>query len=227
MGIVLGFISLLCFILLGAKICTNKFQDTKLDKVLKMLHKPLCGILIVSCILHFILVLPVFKTRDLLIYVTGFLVALFLFLILIFCHVKRKDTAEWLKWHRVLAFLMLLSVVGHITTYYFDFRDYQVKINGIQLQGIDTSNIADGNYIGEYDAGYIYARVEIIISNGTIENIFLLEHENERGQAAEQVVSDIVDTQAFPVDAITGATNSSKVIQKAIQNALEGATVKK
>lgn len=52
------------------------------------------------------------------------------------------------------------------------------------------------------------------------ENIIFLKHENERGQAAEKVISDIVDTQAFPVDAFTGATNFSKIIQKAIQYAL-------
>lgn len=226
MGIVLGYISLLCFILLSAKIFTHKFHITKVDKVLRILHQPICCILTVSCVLHFIFVIPVFKTRNLFIYITGILIALLLIFMIFFCHVKRNDTVEWLKWHRVLAGLMFLFIVGHIAIYYFDFRDYQVNVNSIQLQEVDASNIADGNYIGEYDAGYIYAKVEIIITNGNIENIILLEHENERGQAAEKVISNIVDTQTFPVDAISGATNSSKVIQKAIQNALEGATVK-
>ena len=226
MGIVLGYISLLCFILLSAKICTRKLQGTKADKVFRMLHKPLCCILAVAYVLHFIFVIPVFKTRNLLVYITGLLMAFLLILIIVFCHVKRKDRTEWLKWHRVLAGLMLLCVVGHIAIYYYDFRDYQVKINSIQLQGVDTGSLADGSYIGEYDAGYIYTKVEVIISNGTIEDIILLKHENERGQAAERVLSDIVDTQTFPVDAITGATNSSKVIQKAILNALEEAEKK-
>ena len=227
MGIILGYISLLCFILLGAKICTRKLQGTKADKALRMLHKPLCCILIAACALHFIFVIPVFKTRNIYIFITGLLMAFLLLFIIIFCHIKRNGTTEWLKWHRVLAGLMLLCVVGHIAIYYFDFRDYQVKINSIQLQGVDTGNLADGAYIGEYDAGYIYTKVEVIISNGTIEDIILLKHENERGQAAEKVLSDIVDTQTFPVDAITGATNSSKVIQKAILNALEKAAAKK
>lgn len=227
MGIVLGYISLLCFILLSAKICTRKLQGTKADKVLRMLHKPLCCILIAACALHFIFVIPVFKTRNLLIFITGLLMVFLLILMIVFCHVKRKDRSKWLKWHRVLAGLMLLCVVGHIAIYYFDFRDYQVKIGSIQLQEVDASNLADGTYMGEYDAGYIYAKVEVIISNGTIEDIILLKHENERGQAAEKVLSDIVDTQTFPVDAITGATNSSKAIQKAILNALEGAAAKK
>lgn len=227
MGIILGYISLLCFILLIVKICTRKFRLVKVDNVLRKLHKPLCCVLIVSCVLHILFVIPVFKTRNLLIYITGLLMVLFLAIMIIVCHMKRKDTAKWIQWHRALAGLMFLCVVGHIAFYYIDFRDYQTRINSIQLQGVETSKIADGNYLGEYDAGYIYARVQVQISNGVIQNIILLEHENERGQAAEKVIPNIVDAQAFPVDAISGATNSSKVIQKAIQNALERATAKK
>lgn len=223
MGIVLGYLSLLSFILLCAKICTHNFLNTKIDRVFRTLHKLLSCILIVSCVLHFIFVIPVFKTRSLLIYITGGFITLFLILLVIFCHIMKKDTTDWLKWHRILTGLMFLCAVGHIAVYCLDYRDYQEKISGIRLQGVDTGNIADGNYIGEYDAGYIFTKVEVIFSNGTIENIILLEHRNERGKAAEKVISDIIDTQEFPVDAVTGATNSSKAIQKAVQNALEGA----
>ena len=52
MGIILGYISLLCFILLIVKICTRKFRFVKVDKALRKLHKPLCCVLTVSCALH-------------------------------------------------------------------------------------------------------------------------------------------------------------------------------
>ena len=51
--------------------------------------------------------------------------------------------------------------------------------------------------------------------------IRILEHKNERGQAAETIVDQIVSEQKIDVDAISGATNSSKVIKKAVENALE------
>lgn len=92
----------------------------------------------------------------------------------------------------------ICCIVGHIVIYYF--RDYPVKINNIQFQGVGTSNIADVSYIGEYDADYIYTKVEVIIRNGTIVNIIFLEHKNKRGQMTEKVISDIVDTHAFPVE---------------------------
>lgn len=55
-----------------------------------------------------------------------------------------------------------------------------------------------------------------------INDIIILEYRNERGQAAEIAAEEIVDTRTFPVDAVSGAANSGKIIQMAVQNALEG-----
>ncbi|MDE7444847.1 MAG: FMN-binding protein [Lachnospiraceae bacterium] len=117
---------------------------------------------------------------------------------------------------------MLLGILFHIVIYWMDFQAYRRRIDCIHLQEITIPSLADGEYVGEYDAGYIYAKVKVTISNGRIQELSLLEHRNERGQAAEQVLADIELTQEFPVDAVSGATNSSKVIQKAVENALMG-----
>ena len=66
----------------------------------------------------------------------------------------------------------------------------------------------------------IYAKVEVTIQNGEITGIRILEHKNERGQAAEAVVDRIVAEQRIDVDAVSGATNSSTVLKKAVENAL-------
>lgn len=221
MGIIFGYLCLLCFCLLMAKSLTHKFHLVRADRMLMKIHRPLCVVLVVLCVLHFIFVLPVFSTRNIFIYITGIFMVLLLIIIIFFCCIKRKHNTKGLSRHRLLAGLMLLCMIGHILVYAIDFREYQTKISNIHLQQIHKSSIADGQYIGEYDAGYIYAKVKVTVLNGSIQNIILVEHKNERGQAAEKVVSDIVDTQTFPVDAISGATNSSKVIQKAVQNALK------
>ena len=41
-----------------------------------------------------------------------------------------------------------------------------------------------------------------------------------RGKAAEVIVDKVVATQKIDVDAVSGATNSSNVIKKAIENAV-------
>ena len=80
---------------------------------------------------------------------------------------------------------------------------------------------SDIPYVGEYDVDFIYAKVEVTVPNGEITNINILEHRHERGKTAEVITDRIVDEQKTDVDAISGATNSSTVIKKAVENALK------
>lgn len=73
--------------------------------------------------------------------------------------------------------------------------------------------------------GYIYAKVQVIIKDGKISEIEILEHRNERGQGAEGISEKIIEQQRIDADTVTGATNSSLVIEKACENALSGETV--
>ncbi len=90
------------------------------------------------------------------------------------------------------------------------------------MSNIDICSIPDGVYVGEYDVNFIYVKVEVTVQNKTVTNIAILEHKNERGKPAEIVVDRIIETQTIDVDAITGATSSSIVIKKAVENALKG-----
>ena len=63
--------------------------------------------------------------------------------------------------------------------------------------------------------------MEVTVQNGEITNINILEHRHERGKTAEVITDCIVDEQKIDVDAISGATNSSTVIKKAVENALK------
>ena len=69
---------------------------------------------------------------------------------------------------------------------------------------------------------FIYAKVEVTVEDGEIVSINILEHRHERGKAAEKVIEKIIEEQKTDVDAVSGATNSSTVIKKAVENALKG-----
>lgn len=86
---------------------------------------------------------------------------------------------------------------------------------------MNASNVKDGIYIGEYDAGYIYAKVSVTVQKGKLLDVTILEHKNERGKPAEKITTDMLEQQSTKVDVVTGATNSSLVIEKAVENALE------
>lgn len=97
---------------------------------------------------------------------------------------------------------------------------YQDKVNNISVEEVDLSNVSDGIYIGECSVDYIKAKVEVEVKSHQIVNIELLEHINERGKNAETIIDAIIEQQSIDVDAITSATNSSKVIKQAVENAL-------
>ena len=123
----------------------------------------------------------------------------------------------------VLCAVMLFLLVGLVWGVYYleSVTDYKQAVKETTFEEINISDISDGVYIGEYDVDFIYAKVEVTVQNGEITNINILEHRNERGKTAEVIADSIVDEQKIDVDAISGATNSSTVIKKAVENALK------
>ena len=122
----------------------------------------------------------------------------------------------------MLTTLLLFLVVLIFTAVYLkSVADYKKAVKETTFSDIDIGNIPDGTYIGEYDVNFIYARVEVTVRDGAITNIDILEHKNERGKAAEIVTDRIIAEQKTDVDAVSGETNSSTVIKKAVENALQ------
>lgn len=126
---------------------------------------------------------------------------------------------------RILSFAaILLLLIGLIFTavYLKSVADYKKAVTETTFNNLDISNIPDGVYVGEYDVDFVYAKVEVTVQNGVITNIDILQHKNGRGSPAEIVVDRIIEEQKIEVDAVSGATNSSTVIKKAVENALTG-----
>ncbi len=123
----------------------------------------------------------------------------------------------------VLFVIMFLLLVGFVLgiLYLKSVADYRKAVRETTFEDITISDIPDGVYVGEYDVDFIYAKVEVTVQNGEITNINILEHRHERGKTAEVITDSIVDEQKIDVDAISGATNSSTVIKKAVENALK------
>lgn len=120
------------------------------------------------------------------------------------------------------AVLFLLAGLIYMAVYLKSVADYKRAVKETTFSGIEISAIPDGVYIGEYDVDFIFARVEVTVHNGMITGIDILEHENGRGKPAEIVVDRIIEEQKIDVDAVSGATNSSIVIKKAVDHALGG-----
>lgn len=218
MGIIFGYLSVVCFLLLAAKWITRKCNLKKMDQRLAKIHKWIARLLVVFCVLHLVCVIPVLQNRNIWVNISGIGTVALVAALLFFCPVKSRRKGRRL--HGILTALMAVCLSSHMVVYFIDFGEYQRKIADIRCTNPALSEIEDGIYEGEYDAGYIYARVEVQVEGGRIVSIQLKEHRNERGAAAEKILDDIVAAQKIEVDAVSGATNSSKVIKKAVENAL-------
>ncbi|BBF44858.1 FMN-binding domain-containing protein [Lachnospiraceae bacterium KM106-2] len=177
------------------------------------------GIFFLACIAHLLFAIPVLNARSIAVVSSGIFAFAVAILLITLCHVT-KDKKKKMLWHRILSVVLLLVVGIHLVTYFVDFNQYKNKIQEIRIGEPDLSKVSNGTYIGEYNVGYIDAKVQVKVEDKRITDIQILEHKTERGKKAEKIVDAMVDQQKIHVDAVTGATNSSLVIEKACENAL-------
>ncbi|HNX14119.1 MAG TPA: FMN-binding protein [Oscillospiraceae bacterium] len=119
--------------------------------------------------------------------------------------------------------IILIIVVVLVAAGVIFMSSVSKKLNALtqtQISDIDLSAVADGTYEGEYNAFPISAEVSVTVKNHIITNIDLIKHINGQGGAAEAIPGKVIQAQSLQVDAITGATCSSKVILLAIRDAL-------
>ena len=93
---------------------------------------------------------------------------------------------------------------------------------------IASGKLKDGIYDGAASSWPNSAKVRIMVREGRIEKIDLLSHyASWVGKKAEgPIPARIIEQQSTRVDAVTGATGSSRVIMNAVQDAVEKAGVR-
>ena len=89
---------------------------------------------------------------------------------------------------------------------------------------IPKNLLKDGTYDGIAKEGPVKVLAEVTIKNQSITKIELIEHRTWKGRAAENIIPDrIIDEQSTSVDAVSGATISSRVIMNAVEVAIQKA----
>ncbi len=123
----------------------------------------------------------------------------------------------------VLIAILVLLIIGLFAggLYLKSIGDYKAKVAALTFDEIDLTKVEDGIYEGQCDTGVVRARVQVTVRDHRLESIDLLEHENGKGTPAEAILDQMVRSQTTAVDAVSGATCSSKVIRKAVENAVK------
>lgn len=88
------------------------------------------------------------------------------------------------------------------------------------VRTVDINTVEDGSYYGSVDAVLVKVKVEVSVKDHKIEKIDLLKHQNGRGTPAEAMIGAMLGGNTSEVDAVSGATLSSKAIRAAVNKAL-------
>lgn len=122
----------------------------------------------------------------------------------------------------VLAAVLIVCAIG-VYSIVSSLKQEVNQIETMTIEDVDLSKVPDGTYTGSCTTTLVSAKVSVTVKGHEITQIELLEHNNGKGSAAETIPDEVVRTGSLQVDAVSGATHSSKVILKAIQNALQNA----
>ena len=88
------------------------------------------------------------------------------------------------------------------------------------IETIDINMVQDGTYTGSTDAVLVKVDVEVTVKDHKIVAINLIKHQNGQGKPAETVLDTMLANNVTEVDAVSGATMSSKALVKAVNVAL-------
>jgi uncharacterized protein with FMN-binding domain len=128
-----------------------------------------------------------------------------------------------MKKKHVIILSILVVIIGIVITIIAIKSNIQKKLDNLAdmaISNVDLSKIDDGVYTGSYKVFPVAAEVKVTVNDHMIKQIDLVKHENGQGTPAEIIPSKVVEAQSLEVDIVSGATYSSKVILKAIEDAL-------
>lgn len=124
---------------------------------------------------------------------------------------------------KVLGTVCFMVIIACIIggKYLINLQKYKKVMSELKIGSANLSRVPDGKYTGSCDAVFVGAQVSVTVKDNKIADIILLSHKYGKGKPAEDIPGKVLKAQSLQVDTISGATNSSKVILKSIENALE------
>ncbi len=148
--------------------------------------------------------------------------------------IKSKEKKKKIRlWHIILIVLLVL-VLGGITAVWADSKERN-ELAALTIENIDFSHLKDGVYVGEYigtKGHFRDATVELTIEDGEMQKIRILKGavddkgnptELSKGVTILDLFQKVKKAQSLQVDAISGATLTSKAHLKALEDALKKA----
>ena len=95
-------------------------------------------------------------------------------------------------------------------------------VHGLEIPSVDISNLKDSVYNGSYSYLCMPYRVAVTIEENQINKIEVTKNYKRKwAKMAEGVIPKVLEAQNTNVDAVSGATTTSKALLMAIYKVLE------
>jgi uncharacterized protein with FMN-binding domain len=122
-------------------------------------------------------------------------------------------------WKRTLLIIgiVLVVLIGLIAIPALNGMGYVSKMT---VNEVDLKRVADGTYKGAFSRGRWQYKVDVTIKDHRISAIDLADSK-QANSLTPRIIDAIIQKQAVRIDAVSGASLTTKAFAKAVENALE------
>jgi len=140
------------------------------------------------------------------------------------CHVANRRTLWPVRppslGRRVKAIACVILVLGVAAIVGCNNAEVRA-VRAMPIDHVDLVKVKDGTYHGDFAYGGFDYQVQVTVASHQIKDIEVVKNRHTRqAKMAEGVVPRILDQQRNDVDAVSGATTTSKALLKAVERAL-------
>ncbi len=94
-------------------------------------------------------------------------------------------------------------------------------VRAMPINHVDLAQVRDGTYTGDFTYGGFTYEVSVTVTSHQIKDIAAVKNRTtSHAKKAEGALRSVLEQQRNDVDAVSGATTTSKALLKAAENAL-------
>lgn len=121
---------------------------------------------------------------------------------------------------KIVAVILAVFVLGIGGGIFYLTRGLETGKN-LEIGHVDLKGITNGTYDGKYDGGRWSNEVKVLVENGKITNVDIVKSVLfDKPEVAAKLFDKVIKEQDTTVDAVSGATVTSKAYLKSVENAL-------
>jgi len=122
----------------------------------------------------------------------------------------------------IFGIILLIVVIGFgILVYRLAGMAHNIEGELNRVAAVNLKTITNGTYYGSYGDFIVASSVEVVVKNHKITSIKILDQNCGKGYEALGTIDRILKAQTPKVDAVTGASYSSRTIMIAVGRALK------